>query len=221
MQNYDRANNDIWNLSKSLGSTMRVDVDIDSFEPVQNRNDLGLTPTELDMNAEHFLHRQRCRAEANLIKAGIAYKVHHDIALSSNETIYLNEWMKLSKNEETLLAQADILVPGNPSKLTLADALSPEDFYTLNSLNRVSINGSQRDEIALNDLVLELSHFIDPQTIRNIELSMLEQSLRDTWDLQQDFKLVERRNKEIDLVMRQMEELSWRTADMFSDREME
>ena len=85
----------------------------------------------------------------------------------------------------------------------------------MNSLNRVSIQNEQRNEIALSDLVLELSHFIDPETIRKVELGFLEENLRKEWKLADDFNLVERRNKEIDLVMREMEEVSWRAADMF------
>ena len=80
---------------------------------------------------------------------------------------------KASRNE-ALLSQADLMVPEEPSNLTLAEGLNAEDFYTLNSLNRVSLeDAEQRSSIALNDLVLELSHFIDPETIRKVELGFL------------------------------------------------
>jgi len=79
LQNYKRSNEDIWNLSKSLGSSMEVSVDVNAFTSVQKRNDLGLNPTDLDITPEQFLLKERCRAEANLIKARIAYKVHSDI----------------------------------------------------------------------------------------------------------------------------------------------
>ena len=126
---------------------------------------------------------------------------------------------KASRNE-ALLSQADLMVPEEPSNLTLAEGLNAEDFYTLNSLNRVSLeDAEQRSSIALNDLVLELSHFIDPDTIRKVELGFLEENLRKEWRLADDFNLVERRNKEIDLVMREMEEVSWRAADMFDAQE--
>ena len=67
----------------------------------------------------------------------------------------------------------------------------------------------------MNDLVLELSHFIDPEMIRKVEVGLLEANLRRKWQLSEDFNLIERRNKEIDLVMHEMEEVSWRAADMF------
>jgi len=36
--------------------------------------------------------------------------------------------------------------------------------------------------------------------------------LKKEWQLQSDFKLVEQRNKEIDIVQEELEELAWRTS---------
>ena len=112
-----------------------------------------------------------------------------------------------------------MLVPSEPSTISLADALSPEDFYMLNSLPRVDISAPERERITLNDLVLELSLFVDNDTVRQVELGLLEENLKKEWELRDDFQLVSRRNKEIDLVMHEMEEVSWRAAGQFSDRE--
>ena len=112
-----------------------------------------------------------------------------------------------------MLPQADILVPEEATSLSLGEALSAEDFYALNSLSRVSIKEGQGSQIALSDLVLELAHFIDADTIRKMELGLLEDAFKKEWQLEDDFSLVERRNKEIDLVMRDMEEVSWRAAN--------
>ena len=70
------------------------------------------------------------------------------------------------------------MVPKQPTSLSLAEALSPEDFYMLNSLSRVSIQGEQREAIALSDLMLELVHFIDSDTVRKVELQFLEDKLK-------------------------------------------
>lgn len=40
------------------------------------------------------MEQERCRAETNLIKARIAYKVHSDFDLTDNEKRYLAAWMK-------------------------------------------------------------------------------------------------------------------------------
>lgn len=97
------------------------------------------------MEPEVFLEKERCRAESNLIKARIAYKLHSDVALSPNEKKYLEAWMEAAAETKTLLAQADLLVPERPSSHTLVDALTPDDFYALNSLPRVSIKKDQKD----------------------------------------------------------------------------
>ena len=123
--------------------------------------------------------------------------------------------MNASQSNQSLIAGADVLVPETPSGLSLAEALTPEDFYLLNSLSKVSIQGDLKQDIALSDLVLELSHFVDNDTVRKVELSFLEQKLKDEWELAQDFSLVEKRNKEIDLVMKEIEEVSWRAAGQF------
>jgi len=55
--------------------------------------------------------------------------------------------------------------------------------------------------------------------VRKVELSLLEDTLKKKWVLADDFSLVDRRNKEIDLVMHEMEEVTWRTAALFDARE--
>lgn len=102
--NYERANEDPFNLSHSLKNTVEVNIDVASLAPVRDRNDLGLRPTELEMNAETFLKQQRCRAEANLIKARISYKVHSNEQLTKNEVRYLKAWMRQAQDTNTLLA---------------------------------------------------------------------------------------------------------------------
>ena len=60
--------------------------------------------------------------------------------------------------------------------------------------------------------MLELANFIDSDTVRAIEYSFLEDSLKKDWQLSDDFRLVERRNKEIGLVLQETEEMTWRAA---------
>ena len=219
--NYERANEDPFNLSKALESKVKVTVDVNQFEAVSSRNDPGLRASELEVNPEIFLKQQRCRAETNFIKARLAYKVHSDIPLTDNEKRYLDAWMSAAQSIDALLPHSDLLVPSEPSALSLAESLSPEDFYALNSLSRVDIDSEVREQMALNDLVLELSLFVDNDTVKTVELGLLEDSLRKEWRLGEDFNLASKRNKEIDLVMREMEEVAWRAADQFNDKERE
>jgi hypothetical protein len=46
------------------------------------------------MAPEIFLQKQRCRAEANLIKARIVYKMHSDVPLSDSEKKYMSAWIE-------------------------------------------------------------------------------------------------------------------------------
>lgn len=52
------------------------------------------------------------------------------------------------------------MVPETESKLRI-DNLSPEDMYTLNSMPHVELKREVHGGYALNDIVLELSHFLD------------------------------------------------------------
>ena len=219
LYNYQRSNEDRFNLSESIPNRVEVTIDLDSLTPVTKRNDQGLSPVDLEMAPELFLKKQRCRAETNFIKARITYKVHSGFPLSHSEKRYLDMWIDKASETKTLIPHADVLVPSEPSKLSLAEALTPEDFYGLNSLSRVDINVDQAHEIALNDLILELSHFVDTETVRKVELGLLEEKLRQKWKLADDFSLVEKRNKEIDLVMHEIGEVSWRSAAMFDKSE--
>ena len=101
------------------------------------------------------------------------------------------------------------MLPETASSIMLK-ALSPDDFYQLNSLPKVQIDRKSHGNYALNDLVLELSNFLEEDTVRKVELSLLEGSLKKTWKLQDDFRLVEQRNKEVDYTLKELEEIKWR-----------
>ena len=36
-------------------------------------------------------------------------------------------------------------------------------------------------EYSINELAFELAHFFDPQTVRNVELSALQEAIRQDW----------------------------------------
>ena len=69
--------------------------------------------------------------------------------------------------------------------------------------------------------MVEVANFLDPDTIRKVELSVLEGTLKEEWKLQDDFRLVEKRNKEIDLTLKELEEIAWRLGSMLDNNEYE
>ena len=91
-------------------------------------------------------------------------------------------------------------------------ALQADELYALNSLPKVEIDRQSSGHFALNDLCVELASVLDWQTVRDIELTVLQDKIRHEWDLSQEFRLTKRRNKEIDFVLQEYEELAWRVS---------
>lgn len=118
--------------------------------------------------------------ESRLIKAKILYKVHSDHKLSEQEKKYLKAWKEAMSSHSTLIE--DCLVPARPSQLTLSK-ISNADYDVLNSLPRVQVDSKLHGSFALNDLVFELSQVFDNETVRAVELTCLQESMRSQWQL--------------------------------------
>ena len=86
---------------------------------------------------------------------------------------------------------------------------------------RVNLSYDSHGEYALSDLILELSHFLDEDVINKVQLEIVSNKLRNEWNLSQDFKLVETRNKEISLVINELEEVMYRLSGMFDENDFE
>lgn len=95
------------------------------------------------------------------------------------------------------------------------EALSAEDLYALNQVTGVELKKGEHGQYALSDLVLEMAHFIDDDFVNRIEMQMISNRIKNQWKLANDFSVVETRNKEISLVINELEELAWRMAGAF------
>ena len=153
---------------------------------------------EAGLSAEEYLALSRRRAEAKLIKSKIIYKTNQGLSLSANEKAYLNHWLSdiRTGQNRTLMNLRDSLLPATPTKLTLGD-VDAKSLYALNSISRVQLERERHGAFSLNDLVLELSHFLDEEVVNKVETEMFGDKLRREWGLSKDFKVVETRNKEI------------------------
>jgi hypothetical protein len=60
---------------------------------------------------------------------------------------------------------------------------------------------------------------VNEKTVRDIELGMMQDTIQKEWDLDSSFSLKEHRNSEVYMVMRELEELAWRTSAEFSERD--
>ena len=165
---------------------------------------------------EQFLVRERCMAESRLIKTKIAYKIYEDAPLTQHELKYLEAWRAEMGREKTL--EMDCLLPSRPTSLSV-NKLSKNDFKTLNSVPKVSINSENHGQFALSDVLLEVSQVFDQQSVRDIELSCFQQLKKEQWNLSNEFNMVKRRNREIDQVIKRYEEMSFRAGGEFTTAE--
>ena len=97
--------------------------------------------------------------------------------------------------------------------------MKPNDKYAFGSLGKVDLSNEKVQNFSISDLVYELNHFIDPATVRKVEFALMEDKIKQEWGLKGDFTIVEQRNKEVDLALKEIEELAWRMASQFNERE--
>ena len=90
----------------------------------------------------------------------------------------------------------------------------------MNQIPNVCLDREKHGKFALNDLVLELSHFLDEEVINRVEMEVLSSKLTKDWGLPKDFKIIETRNKEIGMVLNELEEVAWRMAGMFDEKDI-
>lgn len=132
----------------------------------------------------------------------------------------MKAWLEEIQSEKTnLFNLRDTLLPIYPTSLTFGD-LEAKNLYTLNSINNVEIERDKHGKYAVNDLVLELSHFLDEDVVNKVETEILSQKIKHEWKLSNDFKLIETRNKEIGMVINELEEIAWRTAGMINEKDL-
>lgn len=214
--NYRRGNEDFFNLSKALDNYLEVKVDVEALGVLADTSNMD--PLSANLSDAQFLYSKRIMAETALIKSTIIYKCHSNTELSGLEQKYATKWIDAAKEAKTLVTGESVMLPELPAKLRISD-LSPEDLYTFNSLPGVSFTRESHGGYALNDLVLELGHLVDRDTIRKVELKMLEEKLKKKFSIKEGFSLVEKRNKEIDMLHEELEEVQWRRASMIDDKE--
>jgi len=110
------------------------------------------------------------------------------------------------------------MVPSQHTKLSISD-VEAKTLYALNSISRVSLERDRHGSYSVSDLVVELSHFLDEDVVNKVETEVYSERLKGEWGLNKDFKVVETRNKEIGLVLNELEEVAWRSAGMLDEKD--
>ena len=62
---------------------------------------------------------------------------------------------------------------------------------------------------------------MDEEVVNKVETEIFSDKLRNDWGLSKEFKVVETRNKEIGLVLNELEELTWRSAGQLNDKDVD
>ena len=122
--------------------------------------------------------------------------------------------------DRNLVNLRDSMLPAAHTKLTIGD-VDAKSLYALNSISRVQLERERHGAFSLNDLVVELSHFLDEEVVNKVETEIFSDKLRNDWGLSKEFKVVETRNKEIGLVLNELEELAWRSAGQLNDKDVD
>lgn len=114
----------------------------------------------------------------------------------------------------------DSMLQSNFTQSTIND-LAAEDVYALNKITNVDVDRDRHGAYGLSDLVLELSHVLDDEAINRVELTVMSDRLREEWQLPKDFQIIETRNKEIGILLNEVEELAWRTSGAINQTDSE
>jgi len=171
---------------------------------------------------EEFLQLKRLKAEAKLIKASILRRLAQDQPLSVGQNAYLEEWRaELKKSSPNSAGRA--YLPKMMTSLSLSD-LSPKDSQVLQDLRNVSFPADC--PISLNELILELSHFIDDEVINRLEFTLGERTELRKWKgllprtdgrprLRPEWE-----NKELQLRNKELEEQLWLQAGVMTPTDL-
>jgi hypothetical protein len=60
---------------------------------------------------------------------------------------------------------------------------------------------------------------LDEDSVNRVETELLSNKIKKEWELPEDFRVIETRNKEVGIVMNELEELAWRMAGQFDDKD--
>jgi hypothetical protein len=94
---------------------VKVEYDLKSLMKSEKINDVDPELVNDEISDKMFLHNQRKRAEAKIIKTKIIYKQDQGIELSPNEKRYVEAWLNEVSNSNIQTVR-DAMLPKSPSK---------------------------------------------------------------------------------------------------------
>ena len=79
--------------------------------------------------------------------------------------------------DRNLMNLRDSMLPAAPSSLTIGE-IDAKSMYALNAIARVQVERERHGGYSVNDLVVELAHFIDEEVVNKVETEMFSEKLR-------------------------------------------
>lgn len=167
-------------------------------------------------NAE-YLDLIRRKAESKLIKACILRKLHSGRSLNAAQMKYFKKWIKELRSANLY---DQVMLPEHCSKALISNLPADDRIWLTNLVGGVLIES----EYGVNELVFELSHFIDEEPIRRFEETVIEDRLLPEFNIDNVTGISRlnpsARNKEIWLTTAEMEEYYWRRTGQFSAEDL-
>jgi len=171
-------NEDYFAVGYAIPKYTKIEVDLPSLLKTEFLTDKESEIVDQGVSAEEYLYLSRRRAETKLIKSKILHKLHYNTQLTENEESYKKSWMSELKEKKSIISAKDALLPSKPSSLKVIN-LSANDLYSLNSISHVNFCPEQLKDFAVNDIILELAHFLDADTVEKVELEIAGQKIKE------------------------------------------
>jgi len=180
-------------------------------------NDPDLEDERLTSNPDLFLYEKRIKAERNMILTIIIYKAFNDKLITKNERKYIKVLQDLINSSDLLSFEKVGLTP-HLTKLKISD-LTSEDLNLINSLPNTNFMPDHK-EYSLSELILELSHFIDNNTLNKF---LLENFIQTHFQQvsEESRNIFENYNKEPKLINQEIKETIWRLSGTFNENDKE
>jgi len=147
----------------------------------------------------------------------IIKKLYEQQSLSKSETEYLKRWREAVKSSS--MNDIDLVMVPKDATKRVVGTISQKDQNEFRSLDFFNLNAVEN--LALNDLILEISLFYDDAIISRVESQIKGEAISKDWDISSNFKFDASENREVRLVLDSVEENIWRRGGRFTPENIE
>ncbi|KRX10428.1 hypothetical protein PPERSA_10527 [Pseudocohnilembus persalinus] len=189
---------------------VEVKLDINTFIQDKKGNNYNRYQDQDFLDAQgdvqQALQTKRFRAEQQLIKTRILYKLQNEIKLSQNETKYAQAWSqgKLQDNEFTYRS---------------IKTLSEKDQNTLKQLKFSDL--TQFEDFPLSDIILEFSQLFNSNLIKDIDFQITQEQLKTEWNVNTQLLNSLQINNSTNYLVQEAENLAWQEGQVLTENDQQ